>query len=163
MRLGVTDSGPLAYIPKSHRLPYFEFEEGRIAIRPQEENYFPAHQFNMAQCLDEGLSEELFKPRQGEVMIWHASLIHGGSRPADSRRRRRSLVVHFSTRQHCKQRGSSYLKTVRGRLLRRQQRLFWARTDRLLEQNGCAGFDNPLKGLQPRGLTLKEKLKSRFG
>ena len=157
------ESGPLAYIPKSHRLPYFEFAEGRIAIRPQQENYFPAHQFNMAQCLDEGLSEQLFEPRQGEVMIWHASLIHGGSRPADSRRSRRSLVLHFSARQHCKQRGSSYLKTVRGGLLRRQQRLFWARTDRLLEHKGCAGLDNPLKGLRPRGLTLREKLKSRFG
>lgn len=157
------DSGPLAYIPKSHRLPYFEFEDGRIAIRPEQESYFPAHRFNMAQCVEEGLAEQLFKARQGEVMIWHASLIHGGSRPADSRRTRRSLVVHFSTRQHCRQRGSSYFKTVRGRLLRPEQRLFWARTERLLERDGCAGFDNPLRGLQPRGLSLREKLKSRFG
>lgn len=157
------DSGPLAYIPRSHRLPYFEFEPGRIAIRPHEENYFAAHKFNMAQCVDQGLAEQLFRARRGQVLIWHASLIHGGSRPADSRRSRRSLVVHFSTRQHCKQRAGAYLKKVRGRLLRLEQRSFWATTERLLEANGCVGLDNPLRGLRPRGLSLKEKLKSRIG
>lgn len=157
------DSGPLAYIPRSHRLPYFEFEPQRIAIRSQEENYFPAHKFNMGQCVDQGLAEQLFRARRGEVLIWHASLIHGGSRPADSRRSRRSLVVHFSTRQQCKKRSGAYLKKVRGSLLRPEQRSFWATTERLLEANGCVGLDNPLKGLRPRGLSLKEKLKSRFG
>ena len=39
---------------------------------------------------------KVFLPRRGDVLIWHAALVHEGSPITDQSRTRKSLVTHYS-------------------------------------------------------------------
>lgn len=144
------DCGPLCYVPGSHRLPYYEFSPGRIAIRAGED-YLPAYEFTRRQCEERGLGEQLLTCRRGDAFLWHASLVHGGSPVNDPQKTRRSFVVHYSTRANYLERSGSYSKSVQvGKNRPPEVRQFWAGTRNLLERDGLAGFDNPLRGLDPQ-------------
>jgi hypothetical protein len=95
------DSGPLEYYPKSHRLlPYLLSRE--VGIAPREfkekgygvysERYEPAVQHYLAAY---GLSPQFFCPSKGDVLFWHANLVHGGSPRKDLKYSRRALVCHY--------------------------------------------------------------------
>ncbi|MDP4025662.1 phytanoyl-CoA dioxygenase family protein [Methylobacterium sp. NEAU 140] len=94
------DSGPLVYYPGTHRLPYLfshdvgistdEFRErGYTAYR---ERYEPAIKREIA---DHGAAPHHFIARKGDVLFWHANLLHGGSARADMRHSRKALVHHY--------------------------------------------------------------------
>ena len=72
------DSGPLAYVPGSHRLPYFEFTPGSV-VRPEE---IPAERkaawVDWLRRTQETMSVRAFTCKRGETFIWHAGLLHGG-------------------------------------------------------------------------------------
>jgi hypothetical protein len=94
------DSGPLVYYPGSHRLPYvFSREVGiteeafkRDGYAPYHEHYEPHIQRAIA---DNGLTPSFFHARKGDVLIWHANLLHGGSPRRDLRHTRKAVVCHF--------------------------------------------------------------------
>jgi len=46
---------------------------------------------------DAGLERRLMLAGKGDVIFWHAALVHGGSPAADRRLTRKSLVSHYST------------------------------------------------------------------
>jgi ectoine hydroxylase len=93
------DSGPVVYYPGSHRLPYVMTEDlaggnGRgLFIDEGKDRRYEA---KIAEILAQGGIEPVdFLPRKGDVMVWHANLLHGGkaiSRPGATRR---SLVAHY--------------------------------------------------------------------
>ncbi len=153
------DCGPLCYLPGSHKLPYYEFSPGRITIDPGED-YLPAFEATRDECARRGLQEETLTCKKGEVLIWHASLVHGGSAVRDSGQSRRSFVIHYSTRGNYLTRGAAYEKSVlldfRGR--RRESIRFWQTTEHLLERDGCAGFGNPLRGFDPQKQVRRQSL-----
>lgn len=64
-------SGPLVYVPGSHRFT----SEAEL----------------------EGVEPVVFTPEKGEVLFWHAGLFHGGAPLANRALTRKSFVVHFST------------------------------------------------------------------
>jgi phytanoyl-CoA hydroxylase len=88
-------SGEFEYVPGSHRLPellhhgntkahYGDFAEyGRILAETRE------------MCEERGLKTERFMARKGDVLIWHADLMHGGAVIEDHARTRKSLVAHY--------------------------------------------------------------------
>lgn len=86
-------NGPVVYYPGSHRIPPHRFSDGRL-------NEIPAE---MPQCraylereiAARGLREEEFRGRGGDVLLWHAQLLHGGRPIRDTSRTRASLVVHY--------------------------------------------------------------------
>jgi phytanoyl-CoA hydroxylase len=90
-------SGELRYVPKTHRLSPYEFAPGRrhydSSVDPPElhHDYYPMIE---RRCADAGLAEERFYPNQGDVLIWSADLVHGGSPILDPTLTRRSLVAH---------------------------------------------------------------------
>jgi phytanoyl-CoA hydroxylase len=90
-------SGELRYVPGSHRLAPYEFAPGRrhydSSIDPpsMHEDYYP---LITQRCADFGLTEQRFLARKGDVLIWSADLVHGGSPIVDSTLTRRSLVAH---------------------------------------------------------------------
>ena len=141
--------GPLSYIPGSHRLPYwrdkrgdYRFHQGQHGEREIQE----ALQFDLEQCRKKGLVPEAFTCKQGEVLIWHHSLLHGGSPPEDPALTRRSFVIHFSTLADHKRTRQAVMEMApdaTGYLVERSRT---HGTDRLLERDGCRGFDNPLRG-----------------
>ena len=94
------DSGVLEYYPGSHKLPYllsadvgieeYEFKEKGYAV--YSERYEPAIR---AECETAGFARETFMAKKGDVLFWHANLVHGGGRRIDPNASRKALVCHY--------------------------------------------------------------------
>jgi len=97
------DCGPLVYYPGSHKLPYYfskdvgigEGELGRQGYKVYHERYEP--------WIKRVLSEHNFQPqyfhaKKGDVLIWHANLIHGGSPRKNLQLSRKAVVCHYFVR-----------------------------------------------------------------
>lgn len=93
-------SGPLVYYPGSHRLPYVfsrdvdisETDYAREGYASYQAKYEPYIQRLIAR---HELTPHYFQAKKGDVLIWHANLLHGGSRRAELQWSRRAVVVHF--------------------------------------------------------------------
>ena len=134
------DCGPLCYIPGSHKVPYYEFEPGRITLKP-DEDYLLAHDFTLAECSKRGMEEKVFTCRKGDVFLWHGSLVHGGSPVKNPESTRRSFVIHFSTAAHYGKRWSAFVtSTPEG------NQVVECSTDETVASNGPLGLQNPLLG-----------------
>ncbi|HXO20697.1 MAG TPA: phytanoyl-CoA dioxygenase family protein, partial [Thermoanaerobaculia bacterium] len=141
--------GALTYIPGSHRLPYWRDRQGDYRLHQGshgEKEIREAQEFDLAQCAKRGLAAELFTCKRGEVLIWHHSLLHGGSQPEDPRLTRKSFVIHFSTLADYKRLRQTVIEYVPGPDGRPVERSHTFGTDRVLARDGCHGFDNPLRG-----------------
>lgn len=135
------DSGPLMYVPGSHRLPYYQFEPGRYVhdfARDGEAGILAAQAFDDAQCRAAGLAAIPFLARRGEVLIWHHSLLHGGSVLENPQRTRKSFVVHFTRRDRWHEAANRYEDPWGPPVPMRYA------TRRLLEAPGAAGCESPL-------------------
>ncbi len=95
------DSGPLEYYPRSHRLvpPLLS---GELSIAPLEykqrgaaaysEKYEPAVERHLAAAR---LQPEYFLGKAGDVLFWHANLIHGGAARKNIALSRKAMVCHY--------------------------------------------------------------------
>jgi phytanoyl-CoA hydroxylase len=93
--------GELRYVPGSHRLPYYEFEPGRYAFdhhKDTDEQVLAGQQWDLDRCAEAGLEAVPLHCRRGECLVWHHSLLHGGSYPATPGLTRKSFVVHYTSR-----------------------------------------------------------------
>jgi phytanoyl-CoA hydroxylase len=90
-------SGELRYVPGSHQLPDHSFGPGRRHYDPTvdpREAHDRYYLDNVQRCDAAGLTEQRFLPKQGDVLLWSADLVHGGSPIVDASLTRRSLVAH---------------------------------------------------------------------
>ncbi len=92
------DSGELIYFPGSHRWPDFLFsghfkhyDEERDGLEQLQQWYAWLYQ----QAGERHTEVAKFRPRKGDVLLWHAGLCHGGDRVTGENRTRRSLVAHY--------------------------------------------------------------------
>jgi len=146
------ESGPLVYVPGSHRLPYYQLSPGEHRFDHRRHGAAESEAmaaFDREQVEKAGLPTEVLTCRRGEVLLWHHSLLHGGSVVADPRRTRKSFVVHFSTLAGYRLRRQNLLETVRGEDGRPVERQRICETETVLEEDGCRGFDSPLRGYRP--------------
>lgn len=93
------DSGPLSFVPGSHRLSWHPFTneltEDIIFDRKDEEHFRP-HLHQMHKNINwNHLNIEHFTPKIGEILIWHSGLVHGGSEVKNKDLTRKSFVIHF--------------------------------------------------------------------
>jgi ectoine hydroxylase-related dioxygenase (phytanoyl-CoA dioxygenase family) len=94
------DSGPLVYYPGSHRLPYVFSRDVGISeddfrakgYQSYQQKYEP---FIARTIAENGLEPAWFHARKGDVLIWHANLLHGGSLRRNIELTRRAVVCHF--------------------------------------------------------------------
>jgi len=93
-------SGPLVYYPGSHRLGVLHAEDVGISTedfkqwgyREFEAKYTPT----IAGLIEsEHLRPSYFHAKRGDVLFWHANLLHGGSARTDFSQTRKALVFHF--------------------------------------------------------------------
>lgn len=91
------DSGPLFYYPGSHKIPRYLFSTGKQNAVAEEMEKF--HAYYDEEIAKRGMKTEEFCPRAGDVLIWHAQLLHGGSAIKDPARTRKSLVTHYFRQQ----------------------------------------------------------------
>ena len=135
------DSGPLVFMPGSHRLPYYLNSSGQFAFDHSgdgDEEARRAEAWDRQRCREANLVREEFICRRGDVLIWHHSLLHGGAEPKDPSLTRKSFVVHFSTRSTMPGTQNTYRSTAGDQKLRHPT------SQRLLTRDGCQGFDSPL-------------------
>ena len=93
------DSGPLEYIPGSHRIENYVFDDGSPIW---DARYGPDSMAKMnmgirSTAAQHGLEPERFAAKRGQVLIWHHSLSHGGAQVMRPELTRKSLVIHFTT------------------------------------------------------------------
>ncbi len=93
-------SGPLVYYPGSHRLPVLHATE--VGISPIDFNKWGYREFEVKYTPaigrlieSEHLEPSHFHAKRGDVLFWHANLLHGGSARTDFTKTRRALVFHF--------------------------------------------------------------------
>jgi ectoine hydroxylase len=96
-----TENGPLFYYPGSHRLPYLlnaDFNEGGTALHLGKKDYVDYEDRIEELIREKGLDRQVFFAKKGDILIWHANLIHGGLPVKDPSRTRKSMVIHYFAR-----------------------------------------------------------------
>lgn len=94
------EQGALFYYPGSHKLPYLSNEDydyggnsfmlGRNANKRYEDKIEEI-------IVNSNLQKKVFEAKKGDVLIWHANLIHGGSALTKKDSTRKSMVFHYYT------------------------------------------------------------------
>eukprot|EP00211_Chloroparvula_japonica_P016804 CAMPEP_0119131774 /NCGR_PEP_ID=MMETSP1310-20130426/10567_1 /TAXON_ID=464262 /ORGANISM="Genus nov. species nov., Strain RCC2339" /LENGTH=275 /DNA_ID=CAMNT_0007122367 /DNA_START=484 /DNA_END=1311 /DNA_ORIENTATION=+ len=97
-------SGPLIYIPDSHRLPWTLLSSNDITFDGAPKDDIANHVSIMHHDIERnGLKHRRFYPRRGEALLWHSGLVHGGAECTKPSRTRKSFVVHYDKlRYHMK-------------------------------------------------------------
>jgi len=92
------DNGPLFYYPGSHRLPYLlnnDFNEGETAFTLGKKDYPDYEDAIEKQITENQLEKKIFLAKKGDLLIWHANLLHGGLPVAKPELTRKSMVIHY--------------------------------------------------------------------
>jgi len=92
------ESGPLIYFPGSHRLPYLSARSLGLGRDEVMEEQHPQRFFEPSwqQAVNEHeFEKQQFLPKRGDLLIWHANLLHGGELVQDKSSRRWSQVNHY--------------------------------------------------------------------
>lgn len=101
------DAGPLCYVPGSHQIPIYRFSTG--SPHSVDKEMIQWQEYIQQKVSELNLKTETFLPKKGDVFIWHAQLLHGGSPINNHLITRKSLVSHYFTKSDCLKLGS---KTV---------------------------------------------------
>ncbi len=90
-------NGPLFYFPGSHILPYMNYHDLNIIKNPHhEEGAYQEYEARLEPLmLNLGFKKEVFCAEKGDVFIWSANLVHGGSLALDAQPSRWSQVTHY--------------------------------------------------------------------
>ncbi len=91
------DSGPLFYYPGSHRLPFLSTDDfcDNHASRLDPQRHSKYEQKVQFIIEKNNLELKTFLPKKGDVLIWHANLLHGGHPINNPESSRKSIVLHY--------------------------------------------------------------------
>lgn len=93
------DAGPLSYYPGSHKLPYVlndGYERGGNVFTVGADSNYLKYEEKIGEIVKEKqLSKKVFTAKKGDVLIWHANLLHGGEKITRPGATRKSMVVHY--------------------------------------------------------------------
>lgn len=96
-------SGPLRLYPASHRLPPFYFSDGTKHAIPNELPQWATH---MQRELDaRAMAPHVVDAKAGDLVLWHADLLHGAEEIHDPALTRKSLVAHYLSLSDCRNAG----------------------------------------------------------
>jgi len=92
------ENGPLFYYPGSHTLPYLlnnDFNEGATPLTLGKKDY-PDYEDMIEEVLSKNtFKQKTFLAKKGDLLIWHANLIHGGAPILNKALTRKSMVIHY--------------------------------------------------------------------
>jgi ectoine hydroxylase len=94
------NNGPLFYYPKSHRFPYImspDYDSGNTQLLLGKDNNRQYENHIERLLTEKHLEKEYFYAKKGDILLWHANLIHGGSPILQKGRTRKSMVAHYFT------------------------------------------------------------------
>ncbi len=140
--------GELRYVPGSHRLPYYELAPGRFTFDHKtdtQEQILAGQQWDLDRCAEAGLEAVPLRCRRGDCLVWHHSLLHGGSYPTEAGLTRKSFVVHYTSRAHMAATKNTYIDPfVQPEPGEEAPPVRVYHSDRTHEMRGCHGFVSPL-------------------
>ena len=92
-------NGPLTICPKSHKLGIIDFTDLNLKI-PSSTDQLKTNYTIYEQYLEEVIKEKKLKKKKihlkkGDVLIWAANLLHGGSKIKKKNKTRLSQVIHY--------------------------------------------------------------------
>lgn len=97
------DSGPFQYVPGSHRWPPLSQEKViELGGLDRSDPDWPRHSEALLTPLyesrinEDGLTVATPALKRGDVLVWHARLLHRGSRPRVPGTPRRAVISHYS-------------------------------------------------------------------
>lgn len=92
------ENGPLYFYPGSHKLPYImnkDFQHGGNRWLTGKD-YKKRYSEKINKTINEkNLDKRVFTAATGDVLIWHANLLHGGSPIVNTTITRKSMVLHY--------------------------------------------------------------------
>lgn len=92
------ENGALHYYPGSHRLPYLfnkDYDNEGTALKLGPKSYTD-YEDEIEKIIEQkGLKKEVFTAKSGDLLIWHANLLHGGEPLQDPERTRKSMALHY--------------------------------------------------------------------
>jgi phytanoyl-CoA hydroxylase len=92
------ESGALHYYPGSHKLPYYlngDYDNEGNWLFIGEKDYSEYEKMIAGKINEYNLKKEVFTPKKGDLLIWHANLLHGGEPWTDKTKTRKSMVFHY--------------------------------------------------------------------
>ena len=93
------DSGPLSYFPGSHKLPYLlndGYERGGNVFTVGADSNYLKYEEKIGEIMQsKQLPKKVFTAKKGDVLVWHANLVHGGEKITNPSATRKSMVVHY--------------------------------------------------------------------
>jgi hypothetical protein len=87
------NNGPLEYFPGTHLLSEVTMKDARL--EPGYQNYPDYERYIADYVARLGIPPSYGLMPKGHALIWHANLLHGGSRQQDHKRTRHSQVTHY--------------------------------------------------------------------
>lgn len=102
------DSGPFEFVRGSHMLPMITQEKtlSRLELSERSDPMWPKYSERFLTPMFEKLIEdcgfevERFLAKKGDVLVWHARLMHRGSAPVNPDLWRKSVILHYSGVNH---------------------------------------------------------------
>jgi hypothetical protein len=88
-------TGELQYFVGSHRIPEYRFDGRWRSKRSDDPDDEPFLRHVYEQSVAAGCELVRFLPKKGDVLIWHADLVHGGAQDGREGATRKSFVTHF--------------------------------------------------------------------
>ncbi|MFY8184872.1 MAG: phytanoyl-CoA dioxygenase family protein [Bacteroidia bacterium] len=93
------EQGPLSYYPGSHTMDYVlneDYNKGSSALKIGDDKHYSAYEDKIADVVKQsGISKQIFSAKKGDVLVWHANLLHGGEPIVNPSSTRKSMVVHY--------------------------------------------------------------------
>ena len=88
-------SGEFQFVPGSHRVPEVLHHGVSKGHHGEMDVYGALLARVLEMCDQRGLRTERFMAKKGDVLIWHADLMHGGAKIEDPATTRLSFIAHF--------------------------------------------------------------------
>jgi len=92
------DQGALHYYPGSHKLPYYmnsDYDNEGSFLMLGDKGYKGYEEMLQAKVKELNLKKEIFECKKGDMLIWHANVLHGGEPHTNKEKTRKSMVFHF--------------------------------------------------------------------
>tara|TARA_B110000027_G_scaffold107968_1_gene115006 strand:- start:100 stop:948 length:849 start_codon:yes stop_codon:yes gene_type:complete len=92
-------NGPLAVIPKSHKLPLINYQllkqKTPTTIKELEKSYRIYEEYIENLIKFKKLKQKKLYLKKGQAILWSANLIHGGTKMIEKKSTRKSQVTHY--------------------------------------------------------------------
>ncbi len=92
------DNGPLHYYPGSHKLPYYlnsDYDNEGSHFLLGDKDYTAYERMLEQKIASHSIEKKVFSAKKGDLLVWHANLMHGGEPHLNKNKTRKSMVFHY--------------------------------------------------------------------